>query len=151
VGQAQTSTTSTKSVSVGPVDDLVAAWPGIVRTLKATVRALYSAVEVVGLEGDTLVVAAPSEMHKKKCVELQEAVRAALTSAAGRAIALDVRVAAPRQPGTVSAVKPTTAANSVMDDDVDLVGDSGDNDGAESVVDQIAKSFPGARIVDTKK
>jgi DNA polymerase-3 subunit gamma/tau len=151
VGQTQTSTPSTQSASVGPVDDLVAAWPGIVRTLKATVRALYSAVEVVGLEGDTLVVAAPSDMHKKKCVELQEAVRAALTSAAGRAIALDVRVAAPRQPATVSAVKPTTAAHSVGDDDVDFDGDSGDNEGAESVVDQIAKSFPGARIVDTKK
>ena len=109
--QAQTPTPQTQSVSAEPVDDLVAAWPGIVRTLKATVRALYSAVEVVGLEGDTLVVAAPSEMHKKKCVELQEAVRAALTSAAGRAISLEIRVAAPRQPATVSAAKPARVAN----------------------------------------
>ena len=137
--------------SVGPVDDLVVAWPGIVRTLKATVRALYSAVDVVGLEGDTLVVAAPSEMHKKKCVELQESVRAALTVAAGRAITLDVRTSAPRQPAAVSAAKPVTAAHAVADDDADLVGDDGDDEGAESVVDQIAKSFPGARIVDTKK
>ena len=149
--QAQTPTPQTQSVSAEPVDDLVTAWPSIVRTLKATVRALYSAVEVVGLEGDTLVVAAPSEMHKKKCVELQEAVRAALTSAAGRAISLEIRVAAPRQPATVSAAKPTTAARSAADDDVDLDGDGNDIEGAESVVDQIAKSFPGARIVDTKK
>jgi len=149
--QAQTPTPQTQSASVGPVDDLVTAWPSIVRTLKATVRALYSAVGVVGLEDDTLVVAAPSEMHKKKCVELQEAVRAALTSAAGRAISLEIRVAAPRQPATVSAAKPTTAARSAADDDVDLDGDGNDIEGAESVVDQIAKSFPGARIVDTKK
>ena len=52
---------------------------------------------------------------------------------------------------TVSAAKPATAARSAADDDVDLDGDGNDIEGAESVVDQIAKSFPGARIVDTKK
>ena len=150
---------------VGPVDDLVAAWPGVVRTLKATVRALYSAVEVVGLEGDTLVVAAPSEMHKKKCIELQEPVRAALTTAAGRPITLDVRIAAPRAAATVSTRKPPSTTRHVaddangVDDHADLANDDGSDHGnvggeietTESVVDQIAKSFPGARIVDTKK
>jgi hypothetical protein len=136
---------------VGPVDDLVTAWPGIVRTLKATVRALYSAVEVVGLEADTLVVAAPSEMHKKKCVELQEPVRAALTAAAARPIVLDIRVAAPRQAATVGSTKPVSQVRQAADDQVDLADEDGDGDAAESVVDQIAKSFPGARIVDTKK
>jgi hypothetical protein len=123
----------------------------VVRTLKATVRALYSAVEVVHLEGDTLVVAAPSEMHKKKCVELQEPVRIALTAVAGRQIALDVRVAAPRQAATVSGTTPLTAAHQIAGDQGDLDGEDGDSDATESVVDQIAKSFPGARIVDTKK
>jgi DNA polymerase-3 subunit gamma/tau len=136
---------------VRPVDDLVAAWPGIVRTLKATVRALYSAVEVVGLEADTLVVAAPSEMHKKKCVELQEPVRAALTAAAARPIVLDIRVAALRQAATVSSTKPVLQVRQAADDQVDLADEEGDGDATESVVDQIAKSFPGARIVDTKK
>jgi DNA polymerase-3 subunit gamma/tau len=143
------------TASVGPVEDLVAAWPSIVRTLKATVRALYSAVEVVGLEGDTLVVAAPSDMHKKKCVELQEPVRAALTAAAGRAISLEVRVAPPRATATVSAAKPVAAvrapdSRSDLEEHVDIADHEG-VDATESVVDQIAKSFPGARIVDTKK
>jgi hypothetical protein len=105
----------------------------------------------VGLEGDTLVVAAPSEMHKRKCVELQETVRAALASAAGRAISLEIRIAAPRQPANVSAAKPATVAGSATNDDVDPEGDGDNLEGGESVVDQIAKSFPGARIVDTKK
>jgi DNA polymerase-3 subunit gamma/tau len=148
---ASTNPSTSPPPQVGPVDDLVAAWPGIVRTLKATVRALYSAVEVVGLEADTLVVAAPSEMHKKKCVELQEPVRAALTAAAARPIVLDIRVAAPRQAATVSATKPVSQVRQAADDQVDLVGEEGDGDATESVVDQIAKSFPGARIVDTKK
>ena len=148
---ASTNPSTSPPPQVGPVDDLVAAWPGIVRTLKATVRALYSAVEVVGLEADTLVVAAPSEMHKKKCVELQEPVRAALTAAAARPIVLDIRVAAPRQAATVSATKPVSQVRQAADDQVDLVDEEGDGDATESVVDQIAKSFPGARIVDTKK
>jgi DNA polymerase III subunit gamma/tau len=147
---ASTNPSTSPPPQVGPVDDLVT-WPGIVRTLKATVRALYSAVEVVGLEADTLVVAAPSEMHKKKCVELQEPVRAALTAAAARPIVLDIRVAAPRQAATVSATKPVSQVRQAADDQVDLVDEEGDGDATESVVDQIAKSFPGARIVDTKK
>ncbi len=146
-----TVTTPPTTAAVGPVDDLVAAWPGIVRTLKATVRALYSAVDVVALEGDTLVVAAPSEMHKKKCIELQAPVQSALTSAAGRPITLDVRVAAPRQANTVSATKPITKVHQTADNPVDFGDEVGDDHPTESVVDQITKSFPGARIVDTKK
>lgn len=116
------------------------------RTLKATVRALYSAVEVVGSEGDTFVVAAPSEMHKKKCLELQEHVRATLSAAAGRPITLEVRVQTSRTTPAPSASKPTSV------DTTDIVDDStGDDEPVESVVDQIAKSFPGARIVDSSK
>jgi len=148
---ASTTASTPPPPQVGPIDDLVAAWPGIVRTLKATVRALYSAVEVIGLEGDTLVVTAPSEMHKKKCVELQEPVRTALATAAARPIALEIRVAAPRQAATVTAAKPVSQGREVTDDHVDLGDEEDDGDATESVVDQIAKSFPGARIVDTKK
>jgi hypothetical protein len=103
-------------------------------------------------------------MHKKKCIELQEPVRAALTTAAGRPINLDVRIAAPRAAATVSTRKPPStprhvAADNGIDDHADLANDDGSDDGnvgggietTESVVDQIAKSFPGARIVDTKK
>jgi DNA polymerase-3 subunit gamma/tau len=133
----------------GPVDDLVAAWPGIVRTLKATVRALYSAVEVVGVDGDTFTVAAPSDMHKKKCLELKDNVQTALSSAAGRTITLDIQVQPPRTSATVANVK--AAAADVEQHTDDLVDDNGDAAPVESVVDQIAKSFPGARIVDSSK
>lgn len=127
-------------------NDVAAAWPGIVRGLKATVRALYSAVDVIGLEGDVFVVAAPSDMHKKKCLELQEPVRSALTSAAGRPITLEVRVQTSRTASAASTTRPTPV------DIVDMVNDSpSDDEPVESVVDQIAKSFPGARIVDSSK
>jgi DNA polymerase-3 subunit gamma/tau len=158
----------TPTVAVLATDDVVGAWPSVVRTLKATVRALYSAVDVVGIEGDTLVVSAPSEMHKKKCLELKDHVCTALTAAAGRPINVDVRVQASRVAGAAStAASPTAAAtkgnatptkthsqsNSV--DDIGDIDDIADEDSdvalAESVVDHIAKQFPGARIVDNTK
>ena len=140
--------TTTAPASNGSVGDLVAAWPSIVRTLKATVRALYSAVDVVGMEGDTLVVAAPSDMHKKKCLELKDQVQSALSAAAGRAIELDVRVQSARK--TPTAARPSASAREVSEPvSVDEVADS--DAPVESVVDQIAKSFPGARIVDSTK
>ena len=129
----------------------------MVRTLKATVRALYSAVDVVGLEGDTLVVSAPSEMHKKKCLELKDHVCTALTAAAGRPIDVDVRVQASRAVPTVAAVSKSVAspkeANRVSDhsSNHDIADEDGNDAPAESVVDHIAKQFPGARIVDNTK
>jgi hypothetical protein len=128
----------------------------VVRTLKATVRALYSAVDVVGREGDTLVLSAPSDMHKKKCVELQESVCAALTAAAGKPITLDVRVqqgrAATAKPAATSAASGRATTPDPTDDVTADEFDESDNhsdEPVESVVDQIAKQFPGARIVDS--
>ena len=145
------------SSPAAPTDDVVGAWPSVVRTLKATVRALYSAVDVVGLEGDTLVVSAPSEMHKKKCLELKDHVCTALTAAAGRPIDVDVRVQASRAVPTVAAASKSVAspkeANLVSDHSSNHDSDEIDSTDApaESVVDHIAKQFPGARIVDNTK
>ena len=129
--------------------------------MKATVRALYSAVDVVGLEGDTLVVSAPSEMHKKKCLELKDHVCTALTAAAGRPIDVDVRVQASRSVPTVAAASKSVTSpkeanlvsDHVSDHGTDHSSDEIDNNDApaESVVDHIAKQFPGARIVDNTK
>jgi DNA polymerase-3 subunit gamma/tau len=139
-----------------PTGDLVAAWPGVVRTLKATQRALYSAVEVIAVEGDTLVVSAPSDMHKKKCLELKDHVHAALSAAAGRQVTLDIRVQESRTSSNSASgnTSPTSRRANVPienNDANDLSLADDDNQPVESVVDQIAKQFPGARIVDTSQ
>lgn len=146
----------TSAPAPAPTGDLVAAWPGVVRTLKATQRALYSAVEVIAVEGDTLVVSAPSDMHKKKCLELKDHVHAALSAAAGRPVTLDIRVQESRTSSNSASgnTSPTSRrANVPIEnndaDDLSLADD--DNQPVESVVDQIAKQFPGARIVDTSQ
>jgi len=130
----------------------------VIRTFKATVRALYSAVEVVGVEGSMFVVSAPSEMHKKKCLEWKSQVCEGLTKAAGRTIDLDVRVQTPRnstpssgttRPVNSSIRTPSKDDDAVDADDTDVPGD--DDSPVESVVDQIARSFPGARVVDSSQ
>ena len=136
--------------------DVVAGWPSVVRTLKATVRALYSAVEVIELEGDTLVVSAPSEMHKKKCVELKTSVCEALTAHAGRPIDVDVRVQVVRttaKPTPTKVSSPRTETPPLPDDQPAVHDDGPDEEvvPVESVIDTIAKQFPGARIVDSPK
>jgi len=154
---SQTPSTSRTSASApAPTGDLVAAWPGVVRTLKATQRALYSAVEVIAVEGDTLVVSAPSDMHKKKCLELKDHVHAALSAAAGRPVTLDIRVQESRTSSNSASgnTSPTSRRTNVPienndADDLSLADD--ENQPVESVVDQIAKQFPGARIVDTSQ
>ena len=155
-GSPTPSASRTSTSSPTPSGDLVAAWPGVVRTLKATQRALYSAVEVIAVEGDTLVVSAPSDMHKKKCLELKDHVHAALSAAAGRPVTLDIRVQESRTSSNSASgnTSPTSRrANAPIEnndaDDLSLADD--DNQPVESVVDQIAKQFPGARIVDTSQ
>ncbi len=156
---AKAAAVADSTATVSPTGDLVAAWPGVVRTLKATQRALYSAVEVIGMEGDTLVVSAPSDMHKKKCLELKDQVHAALSSAAGRPITLDIRVQASRTAsthntsGTARRATSTSDASAHVDHAVvaDDATKDDDDQPVESVVDQIAKQFPGARIVDTSQ
>ena len=148
----------------GPVDDLVAAWPSLIRTLKATVRALYSAVEVTALEGDTLVVLAPSEMHKRKCLEWKSQVCEALTKAARREIDIDVQVQPPRN-ATPSAgtARPLAAASKTaskpviktvskpVDEPASTAVADEDSDATESAIDAVARSFQGSRIVDSPK
>jgi len=146
----------------GPVDDLVAAWPGLIRTLKATVRALYSAVEVSALEGDTLVVMAPSEMHKRKCLEWKSQVCEVLTKAAGREIDIDVQVQPPRNatPSAGTARPPAAAskpknvsknASKPVNEPASTFAVDEDSDAAESAIDAVARSFQGSRIVDSPK
>jgi hypothetical protein len=78
-----------------------------------------------------------------------------LTTAAGRPISIDVRVqasrgAAPRAAAASKSVASPEEANqhksTATEDEIDV-----SDEPVESVVDHIAKQFPGARIVDSPK
>ena len=148
---------STTAVAGGLAD----VWPTVVRSLKATVRALYSAVDVVSCDARSLTFAAPSEMHKKKCLEWKDPVVAALTSAVGHPVTIDFVVQTARGATTSETVRPSASAPSgtpatsiplaseSTDDGVG--GEPGEVIAADSFADELAKQFPGSRVIDSPK
>ena len=148
---ATTSPTSTTSSNTQVAGDLADLWPSVLRTLKATVRALYSAVDIVSASDDALVFSAPSDMHKKKCLEWKDPVVAALTTGAGRPISIDFVVHGSRGPATAETVRPSAAAPTP---EVAVASESDEVDesrSADSFAEELSRQFPGSTVIDSPK
>ena len=148
---ATTSPTSTTSSNTQVAGDLADLWPSVLRTLKATVRALYSAVDIVSASDDALVFSAPSDMHKKKCLEWKDPVVAALTTSAGRPISIDFVVHGSRGPATAETVRPSAAAPTP---EVAVASESDEVDesrSADSFAEELSRQFPGSTVIDSPK
>ena len=148
---ATTSPTSTTSSNSQVAGDLADLWPSVLRTLKATVRALYSAVDIVSASDDALVFSAPSDMHKKKCLEWKDPVVAALTTSAGRPISIDFVVHGSRGPATAETVRPSAAAPTP---EVAVASESDEVDesrSADSFAEELSRQFPGSTVIDSPK
>ena len=148
---ATTSPTSTTSSNTQVAGDLADLWPSVLRTLKATVRALYSAVDIVSASDDALVFSAPSDMHKKKCLEWKDPVVAALTTSAGRPISIDFVVHGSRGPATAETVRPSAATPAP---EVAVASESDDVDesrSADSFAEELSRQFPGSTVIDSPK
>ncbi|MEY4069141.1 MAG: polymerase gamma/tau subunit [Actinomycetota bacterium] len=148
---ATTSPTSTTSSNTQVAGDLADLWPSVLRTLKATVRALYSAVDIVSASDDALVFSAPSDMHKKKCLEWKDPVVAALTTSAGRPISIDFVVHGSRGPATAETVRPSAAAPTP---EVPVASESDEVDesrSADSFAEELSRQFPGSTVIDSPK
>jgi DNA polymerase-3 subunit gamma/tau len=152
---AATSATSTTPPTPPVAGGLAELWPSALRTLKATVRALYSAVDIVSASDDMLVFSAPSDMHKKKCLEWKEPVVAALSSGAGKPVSIEFVVQAARgatsaetvRPSTATppptAAQPTAAQPTAIESDEPL--------SADSFAEELSRQFPGSRVIDSPK
>lgn len=147
---AATFSTSTAPASLPVVGGLAELWPSALRTLKATVRALYSAVDIVSASDDTLVFSAPSDMHKKKCLEWKEPVVAALTNGAGRPVSIEFVVQAARGAATAETVRPSTATPQPVAAQPTAV-ESDEPVSADSFAEELSRQFPGSRVIDSPK
>ena len=97
---APTPAPSIAAPTAGPVDrdSLTEAWgDGILRTLPARAKALYSAGRFVAVDADGAHFALPNAAHRDRCVELVPTVEAKLAEHFGTPVALvlDVDDAAP--------------------------------------------------------
>ena len=155
-------TVAVAAPSVGPLSDeqLVAQWTDVVSGFKALARAVFSAVSAVSCVDGVLTVSAPNDAHQRKAQEHVVAVEAQLSSITGRkiTIAFNAPTAKP------SAAAPARAKAAVATDEQIAEAVFEDVDPSQltsapttksttttSVEDQLAKAFPGSKLVEKPK
>ena len=124
-------------------------WPEVVASQKPIVRALYSAVTVNDCRDGVLTLGAPSEMHISKSNEHLQTLVDSLLRIAGKKLEIKFVVAATKRGKTA-----TTRISE--QDDYEAIEDLAETMQAppgkvSSPIDELAKAFPGSKIIDDKK
>jgi DNA polymerase-3 subunit gamma/tau len=155
-------TVTVAAPSAGPLSDeqLVGQWADVVSGFKALARAVFSAVSAVGCVDGVLTVSAPNDAHQRKAQEHVAAVEAQLSSITGRKITVAFSAPTTRP----SAAAPARAKAPVVTDEQIAEAVFEDVDPSQltsapttksttttSVEDQLAKAFPGSKLVEKPK
>ena len=155
-------TVAVAAPSVGPLSDeqLVGQWADVVSGFKALARAVFSAVNAVGCVDGVLTVSAPNDAHQRKAQEHVAAVEAQLSSITGRkiSIAFSAPTGRPSAAAPVRAKAPVATDEQIAEavfEDVDpsqlTSAPTTQSTTTTSVEDQLAKAFPGSKLVDKPK
>ena len=155
-------TVAVAAPSVGPLSDeqLVGQWADVVSGFKALARAVFSAVNAVSCVDGVLTVSAPNDAHQRKAQEHVAAVEAQLSSITGRkiSIAFSAPTARPSAAAPVRAKAPVATDEQIAEavfEDVDpsqlTSAPTTQSTTTTSVEDQLAKAFPGSKLVDKPK
>ena len=128
--------------------EITSVWSEVVAAQKPIVRALYSAVTVNECKDGVLTLGAPSEMHITKSNEHLQTLIESLHKIAGKKLEVKFVVAA--------AKRGKSASGAPEQDDYDAVEDISETTKAptgkvSSPIDELAKAFPGSKIIDDKK
>jgi len=155
-------TVTVAAPSAGPLSDeqLVSQWADVVSGFKALARAVFSAVSAVSCVDGVLTVSAPNDAHQRKAQEHVAAVEAQLSLITGRKITIAFSAPTTRP----SAAAPARAKALVATDEQIAEAVFEDVDPSQltsapttksttttSVEDQLAKAFPGSKLVDKPK
>ena len=128
--------------------EIKSVWSEVVAAQKPIVRALYSAVTFNECKDGVLTLGAPSEMHITRSNEHLHTLIESLHKIAGKKLEVKFVVAA--------AKRGKSASGSPEQDDYDAVEDISETTKAptgkvSSPIDELAKAFPGSKIIDDKK
>ncbi|MDA0298752.1 MAG: DNA polymerase III subunit gamma/tau [Actinobacteria bacterium] len=148
--------------SAGPLSDeqLVSQWADVVSGFKALARAVFSAVSAVGCVDGVLTVSAPNDAHQRKAQEHVAAVEAQLSSITGRkiTIAFSAPTTRPSAAAPARAKAPVATDEQIAEavfEDVDpsqlTSAPTTKSTTTTSVEDQLAKAFPGSKLVEKPK
>jgi len=155
-------TVAVAAPSAGPLSDeqLVSQWADVVSGFKALARAVFSAVSAVGCVDGVLTVSAPNDAHQRKAQEHVVAVEAQLSSITGRkiTIAFSAPTAKPSAATPARTKAPVATDEQIAEavfEDVDpsqlTSAPTTQSTTTTSVEDQLAKAFPGSKLVDKPK
>jgi len=155
-------TVAVAAPSAGPLSDeqLVSQWADVVSGFKALARAVFSAVSAVGCVDGVLTVSAPNDAHQRKAQEHVVAVEAQLSSITGRkiTIAFSAPTTRPSAAAPARAKAPVATDEQIAEavfEDVDpsqlTSAPTTQSTTTTSVEDQLAKAFPGSKLVDKPK
>ena len=155
-------TVAVAAPSSGPLSDdqLVSQWADVVSGFKALARAVFSAVSAVSCVDGLLTVSAPNDAHQRKAQEHVGAVEAQLSSITGRkiTIAFSAPAAKPSAAAPARAKAPVATDEQIAEavfEDVDpsqlTSAPTTKSTTTTSVEEQLAKAFPGSKLVEKPK
>ena len=126
-------------------------WPDVVAAQKPMVRALYSAMNLVDSRDGIITLSAPSDVHIAKSKEHLEAISMSLKTIAGKQINLNFVVGESKRNRNIKQSS-TELIDEEIEEPVDLSETTKVPKGTRSSpFDDLAKAFPGSRIIDDKK
>ena len=155
-------TVTVAAPSAGPLSDeqLVGQWADVVSGFKALARAMFSAVSAVSCVDGVLTVSAPNDAHQRKAQEHVAAVEAQLSLITGRkiTIAFSAPTTRPSAAAPARAKAPVATDEQIAEavfEDVDpsqlTSAPTTKSTTTTSVEDQLAKAFPGSKLVEKPK
>ena len=155
-------TVAVAAPSAGPLSDeqLVSQWTDVVSGFKALARAVFSAVNAVSCVDGVLTVSAPNDAHQRKAQEHVAAVETQLSAITGRKITItfSAPAAKPSVAAPVRAKAPVATDEQIAEavfEDVDpsqlTSAPTTKSTTTTSVEEQLAKAFPGSKLVDKPK
>jgi DNA polymerase-3 subunit gamma/tau len=155
-------TVTVAAPSAEPLSDeqLVSQWADVVSGFKALARAMFSAVSAVSCVDGVLTVSAPNDAHQRKAQEHVAAVEAQLSSITGRkiTIAFSAPTTRPSAAAPARAKAPVATDEQIAEavfEDVDpsqlTSAPTTKSTTTTSVEDQLAKAFPGSKLVEKPK
>ena len=155
-------TVAVAAPSAGPLSDeqLVSQWADVVSGFKALARAVFSAVSAVSCVDGVLTVSAPNDAHQRKAQEHVAAVETQLSAITGRKITItfSAPAAKPSVAAPVRAEAPVATDEQIAEavfEDVDpsqlTSAPTTKSTTTTSVEEQLAKAFPGSKLVEKPK
>ena len=140
-----------ESTAVLSDEELKRRWPDVVAAQKPMVRALYSAMNLTDSRDGIITLLAPSDVHIAKSKEHLEAISMSLKTIAGKKIDLNFVVGESKRGRNIKQSS-TELIDEEIEEPVDLSETTKVPKGTgSSPFDDLAKSFPGSRIIDDKK